>query len=130
MGTSKSDALAARRRAAQRVSEHMEREARALTDAVTAAMEAAELRASLTEQLAAADNAFRSSVGGLGNLGKTAEDIAALCDLPLADVRAARRTPRQTRVHSDGAAASGGNDSELDGGIESPSASEQSQLAS
>jgi DNA-directed RNA polymerase specialized sigma24 family protein len=128
MATGKSEALAARRRAAQRVQEHMEREARVLTDAVTEAMEAAELRASLTEQIAAADSAFRASIGALANLGKTPDEIAALVDVPVTEVRAARRAPRGARADSDDNPPGAEGEGESEESVRSTGESQQPQL--
>jgi len=106
----------------------MEREARVLTDAVTEAMEAAELRASLTEQIAAADAAFRASIGALANLGKTPDEIAALVDVPVAEVRAARRAPRGARADSDGTPPGAEDEEESEESVRSTGESQQPQL--
>ncbi|NEK96553.1 hypothetical protein GCU67_20635 [Modestobacter muralis] len=128
MATGKSEALVARRRAAQRVQEHMEREARVLTEAVTAVMESAELRASLTEQIAAADATFRASIGALANLGKTPDEIALLCDVPLTDVRAARRAPRAPRGDSDDTPPGADGDQGSEESVRSTGESQQAEL--
>lgn len=108
----------------------MEREARVLTEAVTAAMEAAELRASLAEQIAAADTAFRASVAALANLGKTPDEIAALCDVPLTDVRAARRAPRASRPDPDDTPPGADGDEGSEEDVRSTGESQQAQLIS
>lgn len=91
MATSRSGAVSARQRAAERVQQQMAAQVAALTEAVGAGMEAVERRAAAEVELADADAAVRSAVATLAELGQSTEQIAELLEADVAVVRSARR---------------------------------------
>lgn len=89
--------------AAQRVQAALAAQMKAMTEGVDAVMRAYADRAEALAAVDAADDRLREAVALLAEQGQTSEQIADLTDVPVADLRAARR-PKRSGEDPDAAA--------------------------
>ena len=100
MVTNGSQKVAKRLSAAERVRAAMAAQMQAMTAGVDAGIRAHAARQAALAEADAADDRFREAVDALVQVDQSLEDIAELLEVPLSEVRAARRP--KGREHGDG----------------------------